>query len=403
MSITDGSLPQDASGRSAAGGYSPNVGVLPFQLGTPTSDNQSPTQPSAPIVIAGGGGTSPAGKLANTPPTLTDASMVHSISPNNTGLPVNTPVIVQKTSAASTGSVATLAKAFASNNAAGNTIIVVCGCGNGTAMTVADSAGNTYTSAVTKANSTTFEAAIFYAVGILAGANTVTVTNAGAAASVAMEIYEVSGLLAQVVAQPDQSSSATGTSATPTVSAIAASTPNALSFLGIAVGTAAQATSVTAGTNWTLDSTQNTTTPAGLFSFGALSQYLSNTTPVIPTATIAGSEAFAAVAAIFKPVVLGVQGTVQIGGYNYTHLAATATTLVKTGPGILHAIVINTPVAGTLEADDALTNTAPVIAIITIGTATAMAPFSAIYDVAFATGLTIKITTGAMDATIVWK
>jgi hypothetical protein len=136
------------------------------------------------------------------------------------------PRIVQKTSAASTGSVATLAKAFANNNAVGNTIVVVAGCGNGTAMTVADSLGNTYTQAVTKANSTTFEAAIFYAVGSLPGANTVTVTNAGTAASMAVQIYEVFGLLQQVTAQPDQSTSGTGTSATPTLAALAASSPN---------------------------------------------------------------------------------------------------------------------------------------------------------------------------------
>ena len=46
-------------------------------------------------------------------------------------------------------------------------------------MTVADSAGNTYTQAVTAPNSTTFEAAIFFAVNIVAGENTVTVTNPG--------------------------------------------------------------------------------------------------------------------------------------------------------------------------------------------------------------------------------
>src|SRR5713226_4822749 len=206
-------------------------------------------------------------------------------APTVAALTLTPPLIIQKANNASTGSVATLAKAFASNNLVGNTIVVVCGCGNGTAMTVADSLGNTYTQAITKANSTTFEAAIFYAVNIIGGANTVTVTNAGTAASVAMEIYEVSGLLTQVVAQPDQSTSGTGTSATPTLSALAASTPNSLAFLGIAVSTAAQATSVTAATNWTLDSTQNTTTPAGLYSFGALSQSLPSTTAVIPTAT----------------------------------------------------------------------------------------------------------------------
>lgn len=334
--------------------------------------------------------------------TKYSVGLVSLTSAGNTGIPANAPAIVQKANAASTGSVATLAKAFTSNNASGNTIIVVAGCGNGTAMTVADSAGNTYTQAITKANSTTFEAAIFYAVGILAGANTVTVTNAGTAASVAFEMYEVSGLLAQVVAQPDQSTGGTGTSATPTLSALAASSPNSIAFLGIAVGTAAQATSVTAATNWTLDSTQNTTTPAGLYSFGALSQYLGNTTSVIPTATIAGSEPYSAVAAIFKPVSLGISGTVQIGGYNYTRVTTAATTLVKTGPGILHAVACNTPTStGTIELDDALTNTTPIIGKITF--AAAATPSTVVYDVAFSTGLSVTVAVATVDATIIWK
>ncbi len=324
------------------------------------------------------------------------APEVMQLSPANTGLPVNTPTIIQKAKAASTGSVATLAAIFGANNAAGNSIIVVAGCGN-----VADSAGNTYTQAITKANSTTFEAAIFYAVGILAGANTVTVTNAGTAASMAVQIYEVSGLIQQ---EPlGQSTSGTGTSATPTLSALAASPPNALAFLAIAVGTAAEAVSVTAATNWGLDSTQNTTTPAGLYTFGALSQYLGNISPVVPTATVASSEPYAAVAAIFKPVVVGVQGTVTIGGYNYTRVTTAATTLVKTGPGILHAVIVNTPTAtGTIELDDALTNTTPIIGKMLMPT-TAANPFTVVYDVAFSTGLSVTVAVATVDATIVWK
>lgn len=321
-----------------------------------------------------------------------------------TTLGVHVPSIVQKAKNASTGSVASLATAFASNNLVGNTIVVVVGCGNGTAMTVADSLGNTYTQAVTKANSTTFEAAIFYAVNIIGGANTVTVTNAGTAASMAMQVYEVNGLLAQVTAQPDQSTSGTGTSATPALSALAASTPNSLAFLGISVGTAAQATSVTAATNWTLDSTQNTTTPAGLYSFGALSQSLASTTAVVPTATIASSEPYAAVAAIFKPVAMPIQGVVTIGGYNYTHITTAATALnVKTGPGVLHAIIINTPVAsGTIEFDDAVSHTNPMGIITLPGTLLSDGPKPTIYDLAFSTGLNIT-TTGTMDITVAWK
>src|SRR5579884_603569 len=225
------------------------------------------------------------------------AATIVGLAPNNTGvntgLPVNTPAIVQKASAASTGSVASLAKAFANNNVAGNSIVVVAGCGNGTAMTVADSAGNTYTQAINAPNSTTFEAAIFYAVNIVAGANTITVTNAGTAASMAVVIYEVSGLLAQVIAQPDQSSSGTGTGTTASTSAISSSIPNALAFLGVGIGTAAQNITVTSGTNWTADGGTNglvPATPAGLYQFNSFSQFLATPMGVTPKATIASSE-----------------------------------------------------------------------------------------------------------------
>ena len=325
----------------------------------------------------------------------------------NATLSVTPPGIAQKANNVSTGSVASLAKAFGSNNQAGNTIIVVCGCGNGTAMTVADTLGNTYTQAATAAVSTTFEASIFYAVNIVGGANTVTVTNAGTAASMAMEIYEAYGVLAQVVAQPDQSSSGTssGGSTTASTSALAASAPNSLAFLGVSIGTAAQNITVTTGTNWTADGGTNglvPTTPAGLYQFNSFSQALSNTTPVVPKATIGSSEPWAAAAAIFKPATVGMSGTVTIGGYNYTNitLAAPTTTLVKTGAGVLHAIAVNTAPAsgGTLEIDDALTHTTP-----KVGTLTSPAQGTLYYDVAFSTGLTIYTATQAGDYTIIWK
>ena len=156
-------------------------------------------------------------KAANTSPTLADGSEVVAFSPNNTGLPVNVPTIVQTAGSVSTGNVASLAQAFPNNNAAGNSIVVVCANGNNGTLSVADTAGNTYQSAIVKANSTTFEAQIFFSVGpatgggIVAGANTVTVTNAGTAASLGIQIYEVSGLLTLVAAQPGQTSTGTGT------------------------------------------------------------------------------------------------------------------------------------------------------------------------------------------------
>jgi hypothetical protein len=49
MPVTDGALPKDIYGNVAGSGYSPNVGTVPLQLGSPTNDSQG--QPSAPLVI----------------------------------------------------------------------------------------------------------------------------------------------------------------------------------------------------------------------------------------------------------------------------------------------------------------------------------------------------------------
>lgn len=326
------------------------------------------------------------------------------LSAANTGMAASLPAIVQKAKNVSSGGVASLSQAFASSNTAGNSIIVVCGVGNGTAATITDTLGNTYNTAINAANSTTFAAQIFYAVNIAGGSNTVTVTPS-ASVSVAMEIYEVSGILQQVVGQPEQTSSGTGTGTTASTSNIATATPNALAFLGVAVGTAAQAVSVTSGTGWTLDSTQNVAgTPSGLFTFGALSQAVPEVSAIASKATIAGSEPWAAAAAVFKPVAFAVQGTVQIGGYNYTNITTATTTVVKTGLGVLHAIILNTPVASaTATVYDNTAGSGTKIGTVTLpGTLLNEGPVSAIYDVQFNTGLTL-VTTGTADWTIVWK
>ena len=249
-----------------------------------------------------------AAKAANTPPTLTDVSLVHSISPNNSGMAVNLPKIVQSTNGKSSGSVASLAKAFGSNNVAGNSIIVVCGVGNGTAPTISDTNSNTYTQAAQVANSTTLNVAVFFAVGIASGANTVTVNNGGTTASIAAEIYEVSGLIAQTTAQPDQTATATGSSGTASTSAISALTANEIAFAGVGIGTAAQ--TITAGSGWTNDSgQQNPTTPAGLFSFISMSQFMGGLKTVSPSATFT-SEPWGIAVATFRPVLFDVGAAV---------------------------------------------------------------------------------------------
>lgn len=256
-----------------------------------------------------------AAKAANTPPTLADIAHVHVISPNNSGMAVNLPKIVQSTNNKSSGSVASLAKAFVSNNTAGNTIVVVCGVGNGTAPTISDTAGNTYTQAAQVANSTTLNVAIFLgtgaagtSTGIASGANTVTVNNGGTTASIVMEIYEVSGLIAFSTAQPDQTATATGSSGTASTSAVGALSANEIAFAAVGIGTAAQ--TITAGSGWVNDSgQQNPTTPAGLFSFISMSQFMGGLKTVSPSATFT-SEPWAIAVATFRPVLLDVGASV---------------------------------------------------------------------------------------------
>ena len=72
---------------------------------------------------------------------------------------------VQSIANKSSGSVASLAKAFANNNTAGNSIIVCCGVGNGTAPTISDTNSNTYTQIGQIANGTAFNVAIFLGTG----------------------------------------------------------------------------------------------------------------------------------------------------------------------------------------------------------------------------------------------
>jgi hypothetical protein len=90
--------------------------------------------------------------------------------------------------------------------------------------------------------------------------------------------------------------------------------------------------------------------------------------------------------------------------FSYTRIATATTTLVKSGAGFLHAIIVNSPVAnGVIEFDDALTNTTPIIGKITYpATLVSDGPDSCLYDCSFATGLSIT-TTGTMDITVVWR
>lgn len=85
--------------------------------------------------------------------------------------------------------------------------------------------------------------------------------------------------------------------------------------------------------------------------------------------------------------------------YAYNNISTGTTTTVKSGPGVLHAITINTTAASTITIYD---NTAG--SGTKIGTIAASPAIGSTFgfDVAFATGLTI-VTGGASDITVSYR
>jgi len=84
----------------------------------------------------------------------------------------------------------------------------------------------------------------------------------------------------------------------------------------------------------------------------------------------------------------------------YNYISTATTTQVKSGSGILHKIVINTPLAGTIKLID---NTAG--STVNIGTITMTAdvkPYALEYNCRFSTGLRI-ITSVASDVTVIYQ
>jgi hypothetical protein len=85
--------------------------------------------------------------------------------------------------------------------------------------------------------------------------------------------------------------------------------------------------------------------------------------------------------------------------FKYTHITTDATTVIKTGAGMLHTVCVNTVGASsTITVDDAVSATTPTIAVIsgaTLGCYT--------FDVALTVGLTIVTATATPDVTVSWR
>ncbi len=86
-------------------------------------------------------------------------------------------------------------------------------------------------------------------------------------------------------------------------------------------------------------------------------------------------------------------------GYSYLNITGQATTVVKTGAGILHALNINTPTAtAVITIYDNTAGSGTIIGKYTI--AASPQPTSVVYDAAFSTGLTIVTATASSDITV---
>lgn len=82
--------------------------------------------------------------------------------------------------------------------------------------------------------------------------------------------------------------------------------------------------------------------------------------------------------------------------YNHKNIASATTTVVKSGAGVLHSVVVNTTAAAAITIYDNTSAAGTKIATIA---ASPVIGSTFMYDVAFTTGLTI-VTAGASDLTV---
>src|SRR5579859_2735060 len=98
--------------------------------------------------------------------------------------------IVQKSAGFATASASTVAKAFASNNTAGNLLVAFCSEFNVATITISDTQGNVWVGPIHAGGvASTSRADLFYCLSCKAGANTVTIANAGTSCALALTEY----------------------------------------------------------------------------------------------------------------------------------------------------------------------------------------------------------------------
>jgi hypothetical protein len=207
--------------------------------------------------------------------------------------------IVQHTSL-DAGTVTSANLAFGSNNAGGNFIVVCVRIGlTGQTITVSDTQGNTYSSALqfddTGGGNT---GAIFYALNIKAGANTVTVSYTPGTATLRFSIAEYSGVA--TTAALDVSSSNQAVSGTALDSGSVTTTADGELLVGMMINSSGDAW--TAGTGYTSEEEVPTGASSKLMFEDRIQ---ASAGAVSASATISPSDAWAAGIATFKPPVAG--------------------------------------------------------------------------------------------------
>lgn len=96
----------------------------------------------------------------------------------------------------------------------------------------------------------------------------------------------------------------------------------------------------------------------------------------------------------------GVQAS-EIAGSPFTRLSGAGGTTVKSGAGILHKIIVNTPLSGAvITMYDNTSAAGTIIGTITLGAA--LEPITLSYDLGFSTGLHV-VTSAATDITVVYR
>jgi len=296
-------------------------------------------------------------KSASTPAAQSDVSQVVALSPNNTGIAVNLPVIANKAANNVGGAtVKTLTDTITATKAGNSLIVALCAGeplpnGSTVVATLTETGGSdTWTLAAAVANSTTFYCGIYYATNITAGVTAAIITYSGASAvntTIAMETWEVSGLIALSPQVFDTSATGTGTSTAPSAGPMNPDKPNDYAFAAFGIGTAAQTVTLGGTGTWVNDSGQvNPASASGLFSFVGASQFRNNDGPLTAAGTI-GSEPWVVATAMFSVVAVSVDGRVILYDGTTPAGVVAANNALKTDHTSVAGAAISTAASGT--------------------------------------------------------